>query len=468
MSILRSMVARVFSGTAQSGGDSAPTGRRKRAALGRNPFPPLEADLGPLVKSMRQDYQAVICLGVIFAAVMKANIRFECPDTDNPKAEAIAKHLNKVLAVEMHNLLQGLEFGRYAFQWTKWENDAESSTTLGTPELIEAYDRCWVQYSWRLAVGSEFKGVKIPTEDIEWDEQRTGWIAYWATTINPYGVSIYEGAPSIARASRIGMFTLREKFVKKSVTPLREVHCPEIVKDPETGEDVDNFAATAAEIAAAENYGLFFAGNARTGDGEWETTLGPQPVGQDPSGMEMIIGNTDAEISRAFRVHEELVGKNSSTGSNGAMSVHQETVNGQADLIAVELIKQLNEQWLKPHIERNFPGGKNPGIICTATTLLNSAEATETKTAVSIATNNTLPPLVTSGGIDLVKVMQKAGIPLTSDAKARFEETLKTIQEAQAGKAGAVDVNQPGGSGFVPAGPTPDSLGGDGGRPANA
>lgn len=467
MSFLRSMVARVFAGT-QPAGDSAPMGRKKRGNMERSPFPPLEENVGELVKSMRRDYQAVICLGVISAAVMKANIRFECPDTSNTKAAAIAKHLNEILAIEMRNLLEGLEFGRYAFQWKTWKNDTTSGTTLGTPELIEAYDRSWNQYSWRLAEGSEFRGIKIPTEDIEWDESRTGWIAFWATTINPYGESIYDGAPSVARASRIGMFKLREKFVTKSVTPLREVHCPEIVKDPETGEDVDNFAATAAEIKAAENYGLFFAGNARTADGEWETTLGPQPQGQDPSGMEMIIGNTDAEISRAFGVHEELVGKNSSAGSNGAMTVHQETVNGQADLIAVELIKQLNEQWLKPHIERNFPGGKNPGIVCTATTLLNSSEATETKTAVSIATNNTLPPLVTSGGIDLIRVMQKAGIPLTADAKARFEETLAMIKEAQAGKAGAVDVNQPGGSGFVPAGTTPDSLGGDGGRPANA
>lgn len=428
--------------------------RRKQPALVESPFVPC-SDLGRLIETVRSDYQATVTFRFLQGRLQKTAIRFEA-NPKNPRAVAVARHLNAELARQFPHISEAPEFGRYTFT-VEWANSSEA--TLGRYRFVDAYTEL---QTGRLALYSElvfetdkeaktvgkFVGIRVfdglGTDPIP--AGVAGYFAFWATTGNPYGRSLYRGAVDKVVSFRAKTLTpLRAKWLQKCVVPPRMVRAPEIVKDPETGEDVDNWSAINEELKRGEAFGYFFFPPERDAKNEFTWDIEPLNQTTDPSGLESVVTNTDAEVSRAMGVNEELVSRTTTGGSNANSEVGLQTADAVADNLAAMIVTGLQTGWLEPHLERN--GLSTDDITITRKVLLDK-DSGSVKAATSLLTNNTVPPLVISGAIDVPKILRDGGIPLAPGASEAID---KLAEDMRAGVLAAGASGPLGASGKVPA-----------------
>lgn len=410
----------------------------------------LNWELGETVKVARNDSQARITVNFLTARILMTNLHFEVSSDaqgDKPLLKVVCDHLNNQLDRQRGFLIEGfVEFGRYAYSIKSSNSEVDGVTaTLWTPDYIEAYRRdvngCYAKFSSRKFVEDdkadnfgEFLGVVVhdgrSADPI--DPKFCGWMAFKGTTAHPEGVSIYSGAPQLCLDARKEILDIRRRWVKKCLIGLRTVHAPEVVTDPNTGEEMDNWSAMATELAAARNFGYMFLPPDRDSSGDRVYDIGPEPEVKDASGLEEVITNMDAEMSRALGIHEDLVGQSGSGGSNAYSQIVLQTADGLADLYASSLCSALESDWVKKHAESN--GFRPEDIKCVRRRLLGQ-DGMDTKVAASVLTNAAVTPIISSGAVDVVALLRMAGVPLTEDAKEKLALVLKTIYDSTVNSA---------------------------------
>jgi hypothetical protein len=122
-----------------------------------------------------------------------------------------------------------------------------------------------------------------------------------------------------------------------------------------------------------------------------------------------------------------------------------QTADAVADDLASMIVSGLDSGWLQPHLERN---GLSEGDIVITRKILLDENSTTVKVAASLLTNNTVPPFVISGAVDVGKILRDSGIPLAPGAVEAVDRLLTKMEEGTlvAGSAGVL-----GASGKVPA-----------------
>ena len=113
------------------------------------------------------------------------------------------------------------------------------------------------------------------------------------------------------------------------------------------------------------------------------------------------------------------------------------------------IVAGLELGWLEPHLRRN--GLKTGDVVISRKVLLDESSAA-TKAAMSLLTNNTVPPLVMSGAVDVPKILRDGGVPLSPGAEVEVKNLLDEMRSGvlAAGASGPLG-SQQGASGKVPA-----------------
>ena len=332
-----------------------------------------EPDVEALVKDMRSDYQAAMAVLAIRSHLRQVEVAVtSISDSEDPKIRPLTEHIRDLWYRTIRDLSESIEYGRAAFQ-KHWRNDPERGLTL-----IDELEYLPAAHNGRrfshllLNRKGRFDGIRLTGSGKERDipPHEAYWFGLDATTLEPYGRSIYLGAPQEVRKDRKLLFKLRRTFWKKFVLRGGVAHVEPTMLDAETGEQIDNFEATARHLEALNAGGWLIFPSTRDALGNLKNNFTSLPETLDPTPLEASIEGTDAELSRALGIHEKLLTEGSAVGAMNAVISH----TGMALVMIEEKLEQMVRSFEKyvcrPHEQRNWPVGKRPLLQMTYTSLI--------------------------------------------------------------------------------------------------
>lgn len=448
-------------------------GRSPEAAAIAYPSIPDEPDVVSLVEDMRKDYQVAIAILAIRSNIRRVEASVTVGDSDDPKAKALADQLTRLWYRTLRDLSESVEFGRAAFQ-KRWRNDPKTGLTVVEKLEYIPPALCGKRFSELLLdKQGRFDGVRLKGHDHQVDipPEDAWWFGLDATITEPYGRSRYLGAAQEVRKDRKLILKLRQTFWKKYVLRGGVAHVEPTVHDAKTGEPIDNFAATAANLEALNSGGWLLLPSTRDSSGNLMNDFTTLPETLDPTPLENSLDGTDAEISRALGIHEKLISEGSAVGALNAVVSHAAMALAMVEEIVDQKVQSFNQYVVEKVEARNFPAGSRPGLKMVYASLTKGENSSLVQLVNSWLTNNTMSPLLLTGKIDVAQILSSCGIPLEPGAAKGIAEAIEKARDRQERQADARiadphDANAEGGaSGFRQIGDRPDEQGGDGGDP---
>ena len=434
-----------------------------------------EPDVEALVLDMRKDYQAKIAIAFIQSNIRKVSVCVEPGDDNDPRAKQLSDHLTELWYSALRDLTESIEYGRSAFQ-KRWENDPRTGlTVVKSLEYLPPKINGNVFSQLLLDKKGRFDGIRIKSSSMSVDlaPEESFWFGLDATIAEPYGRSVYLGAPQEVRKDRKLIMDLRRTLWKKSVLRGGVAHVEPTVFDSVSGQPIDNFAATARNLEILNSGGWVIFPSKRDANGHLQNDFTSPPETLDPTPIESSLDGLDAEMCRSLGLHEKLLSEGSAVGALNAVVSHAAMALAMIEGFVEQKVRAFQKYVVEPHVARNYAAGDGPNLRMNYVSLTEGENSLLVEMVKSWLTNNTFSPLVLSGKIDVTQMLRSSGIPLEPGAAAGIQKAIEEAKDrqqkqAEARTAGPESSKEPGGaSGFRQSGPRPQEQGGDGGNSDN-
>lgn len=432
-----------------------------------------ETDVSSLVDDMRTDYQAVFAVETLQSLAARIDVRVGVISGDE-QAKELAESLTELWRRSARRLIgKSFEYGRAAFEKV-WRNDPESGLTLVKKlEYLPPSIRGRKFSELVLDDDGRFDGIKLNGRDGDWSLPvlDSFWHGVDTTIVEPHGRSRYLGAPQSVRRKRKELDRLMDIFLKKHVLKGGVAHVEPTVYDSRTQQPVDNFQIVSAHLDALKSGGHLLLPSTRDANGNLLNDFKMETSTTDPAGLLDLQKYLDAQMSRSLLVHESLLTEgDTGMGSGNAVVSFVGMLLASVEDLVEQGVQSFQRYVVEKAVLRNSIEAK---LHTSYVPLSNSDNSQMNQIAASVLTNNTLSPVIQSGAVDLIQILQAAGFPLAEDAREKLQdgideakEVAREMREMRAKGSEDTDEDSEGGaSGFRQVAPRPEEQGGNGGDP---
>ena len=385
------------------------------------------ADIVELVSKMRDDEQVTFAEFTLKACIKRIDV-FVTTESDDPRAEALANQLQSLWEKSLDDFLESIAYGRTAFE-RLFSYDADIN--LRITECLEYLP--FTLTKMKLAEG-RFDGITVGRggNKVELTKDESLWMAIDADALNPHGRSRFLGAPYRVwqrRQKVVGPKGLEEKFLSRFALRGGKAHVQATVTDEKTGQQIDNLAATAEAYQDLLSGGLMIFDNTQTDDGKYANDITESASTLDPMPISNVVDKLDVRMLRAFGIPEKTVIDNGA-GSWDLVSLQMLILWAVCEGLISQMIDAFQLGVIDPSVADNFAQDSGVSIKATFTKPSQQPDSVLAEIAKSLLTEGQLSPVVLSGGIDVRKILEAAGIPVTSDLEQRLAVILTRLGEA--------------------------------------
>ena len=241
--------------------------------------------------------------------------------------------------------------------------------------------------------------------------------------MEPHGRSRFLGAPFAVWKERREAIRLRSVLRTRMIVSGGVAHIP-MTETLENGQEIDN----AVEMARAHDSrlagSLMLLSNERDRDGNYLFDYKEPPSSLDLGPLDASIDGLDQEQLQAFGIPPKTVLEGDSTGSHAMVSQQMLTLYAVVEDILCQLENSFQKYVIEKELDHNFGNHDMPLIEIRHEPLADRPDTFQEDILKSALTGQTPSALLTCGAIDLKKMLEAAGIPLTEDAGDRLRDLL--------------------------------------------
>lgn len=389
-------------------------------------------EVADLAERMDKDYQVQLARRVLAANIQSVQVNVTASGND-PRIQALADQLQGLWNCSLPSMLPAIAYGRVAFEkifaYDQTHNLAvvksldplpyrESALTLGTDGAYEGIDLT--------LAGSR---VQIPAD-------KSWWLALDATVLEPHGKSQYLGAPAET-------YRRREKTRKRFDTLMNRLSVRGFIayhpldEEDERGQRFDPGEVLAGQLDALTSGGHLLLPNTRHPVlNEYAYKVQETTEVLETAPLLAAIADEDAEQLRAFGIPEKTVTEGDAVGSHAMVKQQTLVLYAVVDGLLAQFTNSFQKYVVDKVVELNFDPEELPRITVRFVRLAERPDSVLAQVVTSILGSARLNPLVESGAIDLVQLLESAGIPLASNVRQRLAQIHGAPSPAQTGEGG--------------------------------
>ncbi|MCY2966264.1 MAG: hypothetical protein NT069_21970, partial [Planctomycetota bacterium] len=263
--------------------------------------------------------------------------------------------------------------------------------------------------------------------------QNSWWLALDAKSTEPHGRSRFSGAPYRVYKRRAEVIRLRDIFIQKLVLQGGVAHVPENVI-MENGVVLDVFEEMGKAHDERISGALMVLSNARDANGNYLYDITDPASTLDPAPLDNHLDGLDSEQLQAFGIPPKTITEGEAQGSFAMVSQQKLILDAVVEGILKQIEQSFQEFVLDRTVEYNFMKPAGVDLTISHEPLLSPENVIVAQLIEAIMTAPELPQIITSGAVDLMKILEKARIPLLPGAKAAIDKIFKAAQKmAEAG-----------------------------------
>ena len=378
---------------------------------------------------MDRDYQVTLARRTLEANIKSIPVSISV--TGDDRAKKLGDRLQELWTATISTMMEGIAKGRVAYE-KMWDFDEENNLTY-----ISSLENLPFSMTEMEIEDGVFQGIKLTprggkeTKEVTIPVDKSWWLALYATILEPHGKSLYMGAPFETWKTRKETLRLREVFIKRFVLNWAKAHVPP-TKEDEDGEIIDNFTAVADAYETARSGGIVLFDNDKDEHGNYIEDIDQMPELKTVAPIDEAVATQDAEQIRSFGFSEKTVTEGDSVGSFAM--VKQQTILLYAICLDIlsEIAKSFQEFVIGPSIDKNWEkiGLYRPEIKLIHPIMAEVEGSFVQEFVTNLLTSPTLSPIVKSGAIDLLKVLDQIGVPVVDDAESLIEKALSSTSSS--------------------------------------
>lgn len=403
-----------------------PRGSYAKALLAKLRKPEVK-DIAELAEKMREDYQITLAELVIAANIRAVNysVSVESPASASPRdqkrAELLGAQCQKLWQETLPRMVDAFGNGRVAFEKI---NAYEAVSGLNFFKSLE--DLPFAQTEMALTDQGDFAGIELTVgeDGVTIPPDCSWWLALDATALEPHGRSRFLGAPHKTWERRQETLRLRDLFVERFALRGGVAHVPETVQD-EDGNIIDVFEAIQEAYASVQAGGFMALPNARDKEGNYLFDFTEAKLeNYDAGPITEVLDSQDAEQLLSFGIPPKTVIEGDAVGSFALVSQQMLILFAVIEDIVDQFVKSFQRYVIDKVVGMNWTLGK-PRIQLVYTRLTEKPDNLASELVKLWLGSGQLSPFVLSGAVDVEKVFERVGIPVSPE----FTQTLQELRK---------------------------------------
>jgi hypothetical protein len=385
-----------------------------------------------IVERMERDYQVKLARLTIAANIFSIDVTVSAESPD-PRARALADHLQRLWDATLPQMLNAVPYGRMAFEKVQ---EYDSANNLNFIECLDPLPYKETSMKLDTETGG-FEGIKLKCgeESITLDADKSWWLALDATAMELHGKSQYLGAPYETFLKREKTRRRFDVFMNRNAVRGWIVYHP-MDEEDERGNRYDPGEVTAAQLDAIRSGGHLMLPNLLHPQDPAKYAYDVKETTEvlDTAPLLAVIVSEDAEQLRAFGIPEKTVTEGDAVGSFAMVKQQTLILYSVIDRLMGQFAASFQRYVIDKSIDLNFERGDRPHITITVAKLAQRPDSVTSQLVSQILGSPQLNPILISGGVDLRKMLESVGVPVTEDLMQRlvaFEKQEQTQRAAQ-------------------------------------
>lgn len=404
-------------------------GAKSGATLYANVRPP--DSVARIVEKMRRDPYVKLAERVLMSNVKSAQVTVTSKSSD-PRTQVLASTLQSTWFRHLRYFQDVFAYGRVAFE-VAWA----ALPAIGLDVVSQIIPLPYEMTSLKLDNEGQFSGIQFGEDDSEGEgkEKSEGtltplyswWLAIDPGPLEPHGTSRFLGAMQAVWKEREDAITRRRTFLRKYALGDLIFQGPQW--DTRDGQNVDvwaEFAASAYDSEAGDIL-CYDPGEVATGDNgtrpKYSITKDPAPA-KDGSPLILVTDKLGEEILLAAGIPPKTVVEGDAVGSFALVTQQMLVLFSTVE----DLLSQVGESYQKNIIDKAVELNAADPIQWNYAPLTARKDDLATEIVRAWLTTPQLSPLVTSGGVDVLGMLDMVGIPVSSDATDKLRRMLASAQ----------------------------------------
>lgn len=371
--------------------------------------------VGELAVKMRADYQVTLAELTLRALIGSAKISIQV-DGDE-RALALGESLERLFRDTMSKALDCIAYGRVAF-----EKEFAYSSGLNLYYVRRLNDLPFEATEMLLNQG-QFAGIRLTVEEekLDLDCSQSWWMALDPTPLQPHGKSRFLGAPHETWKRRHRLFHKREVFVDKHIISNGVARVP-MDGEIQAGQEVDIATAMGQALDMLNSGGNVILSNERDADGNYAYDVSLSQGLNDPGPLETMIDGLDADQLRAFGIPEKTLIEGGQVGSYALVSLQMLVLYAVCEGILGQLERSYQRFVIDKSVAIN-QWAEAPEIKIAHSPMVNLEDPIIRDVVKQVLSGSGVPSaLLASGAIDLQRLLEAVGIPLTENSSQAIDE----------------------------------------------
>lgn len=387
------------------------------------PSKPEPRELGKIVREMREDYQVAFCEQIIAANTSTVQVTV----ASESGYEALAEKLQTLWDDTAASMTDDVAYGRVAYELV-WE----TAGGMQVPRKAEALP--YEDSRMRLSDDGSFDGIEIRTKDGSWQPIATcnsWWLALDPTVKYPHGQSRFTSAPFEVWKDKRGAKENRRTATRKWALRGPVWRGPTSIFDEQTGQVKDTLSLMSPAIDQwSKGAGLHLPNDVHPQrDDQWAwDVVEPNLQGFDPNALNTTIERLDVEMCRAFGIPEQVIIEAGGVGTYGSIAQKMLLLFALVEDIIRQRVQSFKRYVIGKVEETNgLPSGS---ITITFTPLTNQPDAFVFEVVKLLLANPSFIEAILSGGVDVAKLLEDAGLPVTEQLQAAMTAVAQRMAAA--------------------------------------
>lgn len=402
-------------------------------------------DMAGVVDEMQKDYQVALAFRTMKAIIKSAQVTITVEDAESldpvtrERAQWVADQCHALFLDRWSAMLDCIPYGRVAFEKVWGQGHYGCYYLADLDPLPYRQTEMMVTTAEHEDGAGRFAGIRLTVDGhdpLKLNDGKSWWLSLDPDAVNPYGKSRFMGAPHAVYQRRKLQFEREDQFEDKLLFNGAIAHVPD---DPIVEGDFNYDPKAALDDAMADFRagGIVQLSNERSkgGEGEylWDVNL---PEGMADAGPIInLIGMTDVHMLRAFGILEKTLIEGAEVGSYALVSIQMLIVRAVCD----EIFDQIKKSFQKYVLDKVSEVNALPPLKINAPNLAQIPDSLLIEIVKALLTVPALSPLAASGALDIMALLESAGLPLSDNARTVIEEMvakLKTMPVATAAPSG--------------------------------
>ena len=407
-----------------------------RAALHRKALRAVRREepenVADLVERVEADYQFKLAYLTLQALIQSAPVTIEVDGDD--RAARLADNLTTIWKETLPYALRAIAFGRAAFERTY---RIDPATGLA---LVAGLDYLPFEHTaLRLDADGSFDGIELAVDERATilDPSRSWWFALDPTALAPHGRSRYLGAALEVWKARRRLEKQEEIWFSKFAIGHGVARAPERSEtDPvydkgsigdldAAGELLDPMDVLRQRCEEIESGGVLVLSSKAYPDGKYLYDY-EQTVGQKESGpLEDRRVLLDAAALRSLGIPERALTQDGSAGSYALAQAHLTVLHNTCEGILAQLAASFQKYVIGKSIALNWPADCSPALTLVHQPIGDRRRDLVVALVKDLLSSSSLSPLLATGAVDVVKLLEIANLPIGSNAAARLADLYR-------------------------------------------